>query len=191
MNRLKLFCFAVVVAVYFLIFWFSYPASATSNSRNCTGSYAWENMTWVFNGTAYVFNSVPVYCAFGCAASGLECAEPVGMDSGSLMAIGVVIGIVAFLFAYIAKNMQWGGPKYSWPLQVMFLFGSLLFIVIDVGLLAGYPLFTINNTGPVLITGYMLTVFFVIVAAFFLFILLIIKGTESMMSPGKGMVDER
>jgi len=158
--------------------------SATNVQKNCTDSYAWENITWYFNGTEYSFNSKPIYCKYGCADNGLECAEPMEYNT-SVLTIGVILALVAFIFAYLAKNITWGGEKFSWPLQVLFLFVCIFFILINVGLMAGFSTFTQNQVRSILNVTYMGITFILWLTLGFFMILLIIKSVEYMLKSGE------
>ena len=168
-----------VIVLFFLMI---LPTSqATMTSRNCTAGYAWTNMTLYINDgnvTNMVVNSVPVKCQYGCAPDGLDCAEPVQNDSGVMLTIGIILGVVSFLFIYLAKNLEFGGKKYSWPLTYLFVFAALLFIVINVGLLAGYNTLTQTTITTILEMGYMASIFILMVLLGAFMLLLIIKASE-------------
>lgn len=134
-------------------------------------------------------DSVPVYCKYGCAPDGLDCAEPAQNDSGMLFTICSIIGIVAFFLIYISRGIKWGGDKYAWPVQNLFFFVGLLFAVLDVALITGFNTFTQTSLSTVLAIAYMSIIAVLLLSLGAFFILLVIKGREWL--TGEEVTDEK
>jgi len=173
----------IIPTIIMIFLLFAIPVSSSDWNRACVGSTLEKNMTIYFNNTAYIFNTT-INCPYGCADNGLECAEPATSDSGMMLTICIVLGIIAALFAYIGKSITWGGESYSWMLQVLFMFGALLFILLDIGIIAGFSTFTQNNIRSILNVAYLTVIYIILLVLLAFMVLLVIKAVEYMISRG-------
>jgi hypothetical protein len=163
----KLVVFLAAVLVMELAYLVSIGGvNALSNSYvNCTDGFLIKNITKEISGTEVTFIENET-CPYGCSDSGIECNELASANPNFVLfpiAILIVAGIFAFLS--VRTNKEW--------FQFLFLGLTMIFLILSMGLFAGYTTLTIVQTKTLLTYGYQATIYGAIFTLFILFLLLL------------------
>ena len=87
--------------------------------------------------------------------------------SDFFFAVAIAFSIIAFMFAYLSVKFS----DEHWPLQILFILISIGFVVIAVFTIAGYSTLTGNNLNDVLLNGYTIGVWVIVIVALYFIVL--------------------
>ena len=129
------------------------PNAQAVTIYNCTADYVTTNITAIQNGNYREIFYNNISCnGLECADNGLECNSNQNVDPVLLLAIGVVLGLVAFVFGYLSVAMA----DKHYPLQLVFLGVSILTLITDLAILLGAFTYTQSGLSVVLAGHYTL-----------------------------------
>ena len=75
--------------------------------------------------------------------------------------------MIAFMFAYLSVKFS----EDHWALQILFIMTAIGFVIIDVFVIAGYSTLTGNNINDILLNGYNIGVWAILLVATYFIVL--------------------
>jgi hypothetical protein len=146
--------------------------NAIDYNITCVNGNLIKNGTLDVNGQNYVFFQNTT-CPYGCASNGIECDELVRSDVNFVL-YPISMLIISAIFGFLAVKTE---KKYF---QFLFLGLTMLFIIIGMGLFAGFLTMTASQMEGLLVIGYQASIFGTFFVLFILVILIIMQIFENM-----------
>ena len=139
-------------------------------NQTCTNDVLTKELSITANGETTLI-TMDEDCPYGCADpdpdTGLstECNQQAPSDF--FFAVAIAFSMIAFMFAYLSVKFS----EDHWALQILFIMTAIGFVIIDVFVIAGYSTLTGNNINDILLNGYNIGVWAILLVATYFIVL--------------------